>query len=395
MRILVLAWEFPPRIVGGIARHVAGLLPEVVRWGHTAHLLTVTAANAPNYEVVKGIHVHRLPIPEQRDFFQWVKGMNRVMVEWGHKLIQEQGFDLLHAHDWLVAEAAVQLAEQTKLPLIATIHATEYGRHNGIHNDSQRYVSDQERLLASAACRVIVCSQYMLKEVGWALGCPPPKVDVIYNGINPEQSYVPQFDREPWRAQFAPPDSKIIYYIGRLSHEKGIFVLLNAMPRVLEGMGGKVHCVIVGTGHPGHELFLKRQAEQLGIKDKVIFTGFMADEDLPKLRSVADCAVFPSLYEPFGIVALESFAAGVPVVVSNTGGLPEVVEDGVTGIVTKVNNPQSLAEGILRVLQDAELAQTLVNHAKAVLPHKFNWQKLAQQTIETYHKCLTARRGEV
>ncbi|MCS6958592.1 MAG: glycosyltransferase family 4 protein [Pseudanabaenaceae cyanobacterium SKYGB_i_bin29] len=389
MRILVLAWEFPPRIVGGIARHVAGLFPAVVQRGQTVHLLTVATANTPSYEVVKGIHVHRLPIPEQRDFFQWVKGMNQVMVEWGHKLINEQPFDLLHAHDWLVGEAAVQLAAQTGLPLVATIHATEYGRHNGIHNDSQRYVSDQERRLASAACRVIVCSQYMLREVGWALGCPPHKVDVIYNGINPEQAYVPPFDREEWRAQFAPPDTKIIYYNGRLSHEKGIFVLLNAMPRVLQGMAGKVRCLIVGAGHPGHELFLKRQAEQLGIKDKVIFTGFMADEDLPKLRSVADCAVFPSLYEPFGIVALESFAAGVPVVVSNTGGLPEVVEDGVTGIVTKVNNSQSLAEGILRVLQDADLAQTLVANARAVLDVKFNWHMLAQQTIETYQKCLS------
>ncbi len=387
MKILVLAWEFPPRIIGGIARHVAGLFPEIVLLGQVVHLLTVASENVLPYEVVNGIHVHRLEVPEEGDFFAWVRSMNRHMVERGLKLTAEINFDLIHAHDWLVAEGAITLGEKTALPLVATIHATEYGRHNGIHTDSQRYVSDQERRLGCAARRVIVCSQYMLKEVERALDCLPQKVDVIYNGITPNP-VVDDFDREQWRLKFAPPSSKIIYYVGRLSHEKGIFVLLNALPRVLEQRSGAVMCVIVGSGS-AHEVLLKRQADHLRIKDKVIFTGFMPDQDLPKLQAVADCAVFPSLYEPFGIVALESFAAGVPVVVSDTGGLPEVVEDGVTGIVTKVNNAHSLAEGILRVLQNEDLAKRLVANARAVLEIKFNWSKLAQQTIETYCKVLS------
>ncbi len=386
MKILVLAWEFPPRIIGGIARHLAGLFPEIVCLGHEVHLLTVATETALPYEQVDGIHVHRLPVPEQPDFLQWVRSMNQVMTDRGHKLLQEINFDLIHGHDWLVGEGSIGLASAYNLPLVATIHATEYGRHNGIHTESQRYVSNQEKRLGGAARRVIVCSQYMLKEVERALGCLPDKVDVIYNGIKVDTIAL-DFDRAQWRLQFAPPDSKIIYYVGRLAYEKGIFVLLNALPRILEEMEGKVRCVIVGSGS-AQEVLLKRQAEHLHIKDKVIFTGFMPDQDLPKLRSVADCAVFPSLYEPFGIVALESFAAGVPVVVSDTGGLPEVVEDGVTGIVTKVNNPHSLAEGVLRVLKDRELAQKLVTQAKAVLKVKFNWQHLAQQTIETYQKCL-------
>ncbi len=386
MKILVLAWEFPPRIIGGIARHVAGLFPEIVRLGHVVYLLTVAVENSLPYEQVDGIHVHRLEVPDQKDFFQWVRSMNQQMVKMGQQLSTEVEFNLIHAHDWLVAEGSITLADKTQLPLVATIHATEYGRHNGIHTPSQRYVSDQERRLGAAARRVIVCSQYMLKEVERALGCPPAKVDVIYNGITPLPA-VPDFDRVAWRLQFAPPDTKIIYYVGRLSHEKGIFVLLNALPRILETMGGKVRCIIVGSGS-AQEALLKQQASHLGIKDKLIFTGFMPDQDLPKLQAVADCAVFPSLYEPFGIVALESFAAGVPVVVSDTGGLPEVVEDGVTGIVTRVNNAHALAEGILRVLQDEELARTLVIQARAVLETKFNWAKLAQQTIETYLNCL-------
>jgi glycosyltransferase involved in cell wall biosynthesis len=117
----------------------------------------------------------------------------------------------------------------------------------------------------------------------------------------------------------------------------------------------------------------------------------MSDEDLNKFQTVADCAVFPSLYEPFGIVALESFAAKVPVVVSNTGGLPEVVKHNQTGIVTYTNNPDSLAWGILQVLKNPDFAQILVSNAYADLEKRFSWAKLAQQTEAVYGLVLHQR----
>lgn len=390
MKILVLTWEFPPRLVGGIARHVAELYPEIVKLGHEVHLITAEFGEAPMYEVVEGIHVHRVPVGWSNDFFHWVVNLNHSMGSHGGKLIlEEEPFDLIHAHDWLVGDAAIALKHTFKIPLIATIHATEYGRHNGIHKEEQRYIHGKENFLAYEAWRVIVCTDYMRRELERALTTPWDKMDVIYNGIRPEKK--PRwhdFDAWNFRRRFADDGEKIVYYVGRMSYEKGVHVLLNAAPRVAWEMGGYVKFILIGGGNTDH---LKRQAWDLGIWDKCYFTGFMSDEDLDKFQAVANCAVFPSLYEPFGIVALESFAARVPVVVSDTGGLPEVVKHTKTGITTRVNDADSLAWGILEVLKNPGYAQWLVDNAYADLERRFSWPKIAKQTEAVYQRVVQER----
>ncbi len=385
MKILVLSWEFPPRLVGGIARHVAELYPEVIKLGHQVHLVTIEFGNAPHYEEVEGVHIHRVPVLPGHDFFQWVTHMNQSMGTQGGKLILEEGaFDVIHAHDWLVGDAAIALKHHFKIPLIATIHATEYGRNNGIYNDAQRYIAQKEHQLVASAWRVIVCSNYMEREVQKALEAPYNKIDLVFNGIrSAKKQRNPDFDYQAFRRRFALDEEKIVYYVGRIAHEKGIFVLLNAAPKVLHQTQGKTKIIIIGGGNTDH---LKAQAWNLGIWDRCCFTGFMSDEDLDRFQTVADCAVFPSLYEPFGIVALESFAARVPVVVSNAGGLPEVVKHNETGIVTYANDADSLAWGILEVLKNDDHAQYLVNHAYLDLQNRFCWAKLAKQTEAIYQK---------
>lgn len=390
MRILVLAWEFPPRIVGGIARHVAELYPELVKLGHEVHLLTVEFGEAPGYEVVDGVRVHRVSVAAADDFFHWIVNMNESMGHHGGKLISEEGpFDIIHAHDWVVGDGAIALKHHFKIPLVATIHATEYGRYNGIHTETHDYIAGKEKLLAYNAWRVIVCSGYMRHEVERALGTPWDKIDVVYNGIRPEKKHRhPDFDHLSFRRRFAEDGEKIVYYVGRMTYEKGVSVLLNAAPKVLWEMGGHAKFVIIGGGNTDR---LKEQAWNLGIWHKCYFTGFMSDEDLDKFQTVADCAVFPSLYEPFGIVALESFAARVPVVVSDTGGFPEVVQHTQTGIVTYTNNCDSLAWGILEVLKNPGYAQWLIDNAYESLGHRFSWSKLAQQTEAVYGLVLHQR----
>lgn len=390
MKILVLSWEFPPRIVGGIARHVAELYPELVKLGHEIHLITVEFGQAPLYEVVEGIHVHRVPVGLGHDFFQWVANMNDSMGAAGGKLLLESDpFDLIHAHDWLVSDAAIALKYHFKIPLVATIHATEYGRYNGLHNHTHHYIHGKEYHLAHEAWRIIVCSDYMCHEMQRAFQSPWDKVDVIYNGIRPEKKPKwHEFDAWTFRRRFALDHQQIVYYVGRMTHEKGVSVLLNAAPKVLGEMGGTVKFVIVGGGNTDS---LKFQAWNLGIWHNCYFTGFMSEDDLHKFQTVANCAVFPSLYEPFGIVALESFAAMVPVVVSDTGGLPEVVKHTKTGIVTQANNPDSLAWGILEVLKNPAYSQWLVDNAYADLEWRFAWPKLATQTEAVYHRVLQER----
>jgi len=272
---------------------------------------------------------------------------------------------------------------------VATIHATEFGRCNGIHNDPQRYIHAKERHLAREAWRVIVCTNYMRLEVERVLYVPWNNIDVVYNGIRPEKKqHPPDFDAPDFRRRFAHDTEKVIYYVGRMTYEKGVACLLNAVPQILAGMEQGVKVVIIGGGNTDS---LKRQAWDLGIWHQCYFTGFMSDADLDRFQTVADCAVFPSLYEPFGIVALESFAARVPVVVSDTGGLPEVVRHGKTGIVTWTNNSDSLAWGVLTVLKNPVYAQWLTENAYADLGSRFNWTKLAQQTEAVYGRVLHER----
>ncbi len=389
MRILALAWEFPPRIIGGISRHVAELYPEIVKRGHEVHLITVDVENEPLEVIVDGIHVYRVPVEANHDFFQWVVQMNVNILKFARELLKSNSIDLIHAHDWLVEEAAIALTNEFSIPLVTTIHATEYGRCNGIHNDTQRYIHHKEIRLTQASERVIVCSEYMRDELRWALNCPAEKTDVVYNGLSVERwqniTAESEHDFDALREHYAKPDEAIIYFVGRITYEKGIYILLNAMPKVIAAMGDKVRLVIIGTGE-AYTILLQRQAWDLGIYHKVLFTGFMADADFWKFQKVANCAVFPSLYEPFGIVALESFAAKIPLVVSDTGGLPEVVRHKITGTVTRVNDPDSLAEGIIEILHNQEYAQTLVNNAQSELKERFAWDKLAEQTEAVFLK---------
>ncbi|GAX34277.1 glycosyltransferase family 4 protein [Nodularia sp. NIES-3585] len=390
MKILVLSWEFPPRIVGGISRHVAELYPELVKLGHEIHLITSEFGQASMYEVVEGIKVHRVPVSHSNDFFHWIVNLNQSMGHHSGKLILEEGpFDLIHAHDWLVGDAAIALKHNFKIPLIATIHATEYGRHNGIHGEIQRYIHHKEYLLAYNAWRIIVCTDYMRREIEQTLHSPGNKIDIIYNGIRPEKKQHDEgFHAQDFRRQFAADHEKIVYYVGRMTYEKGVSVLLNAAPQVLNSMAGDVKFVIIGGGNTEH---LQHQAWYLGISQKCYFTGFLSDTYLDKFQTIADCAVFPSLYEPFGIVALESFASRVPVVVSDTGGFPEVVQHTRTGIVTQVNNPHSLAWGILEVLQHPGYRQWLIDNAYKDLAQRFNWTKLAKQTETVYQRVVQER----
>lgn len=390
MKVLVLTWEFPPRIVGGIARHVAELYPQIVSLGHEIHLMTIEFGQAPRYEVVDGVRVHRVSVAPGDDFFHWIANLNESMGQHGGKLILEDGpFDLIHAHDWLVGDAAIALKHTFKIPLVATIHATEQGRNNGIHNATQEYVSHKEIALAYNAWRVIVCSDYMRQDVERTLHSSWDKIDVVYNGLClNSRRFKPEADLQQFRRRFAADHEKIVYYVGRLTYEKGVDVFLNAASLILQEIQGMVKFVVIGTGDSDR---LKQLAWDLGLWDQCYFTGFMSDEDLNQFRLIADCSVFPSLYEPFGIVALEGFAARVPVVVSDAGGFPEVVRHTKTGIVTRSGNPASLAWGILEVLKNPGYAQWLIDNAYEDLERRFNWTKLAKQTEAIYERILEER----
>jgi len=386
--ILMLSWEFPPRIVGGIAAHVYDLSRALAQTDLDVHVITLEFPGAKGYEEIDGVHVHRVdsynyPSP---DFASWTFMMNLNLQAKGIELIKslKGSIDIVHAHDWLVATAAVGLKHLFRIPLLATIHSTEYGRRNGLHTEYQTMIHQTESWLTHEAWRVICCSGYMASQVSWAFGLPRQNIEVIPNGVDLEK-FKANLDREDFRKKFADPSEKLILFVGRLVYEKGASVLIEAFPEVLSNFDAKLICV--GDGYMKDVLISR--AHQLEIAHKIYFTGFLDDLILKLLYRVADVCVVPSLYEPFGIVALEAMAAGTPVVATGAGGLSEIVEHDKTGVRAYLNDPDSLAWGILRVLSDRKYAERLAQNACKKVVEVYSWRRIADGTKSVYERILS------
>jgi glycosyltransferase involved in cell wall biosynthesis len=390
LTVMMLTWEFPPRIIGGISPHVYYLSRNLAKNGVKVYVVTCDFPEAPQHEVVDGVEVFRIdsyknPSP---DFATWVYLMNVNMQKEAAALVNSisGNVDIFHAHDWLVANAGIGLKHVFRKPLLTTIHSTEIGRRNGIHFDYERMIHETEAWLTYEAWKVICCSDYMVSHVKWAFGLPTDKLVMIPNGVDAETyTRMEQDDLSSFRGKFALPEEKIVLFVGRLVYEKGVHVLVNAVPKVLEKVNAKF--IIVGNGYMKEQL--SNIVKNMGLAHKVQFTGFVDDETLRKLQKCADVSVVPSLFEPFGIVALEAMAAKSPVVVSDTGGLSEIVEHDVTGVKVYANNPESLAWGITKVLLDENFANLIKANAYKKVQEKYNWNKIAQQTKANYETVLS------
>jgi glycosyltransferase involved in cell wall biosynthesis len=390
LTVMMLSWEFPPRIIGGISPHVYYLSKSLARNGVKVYVVTCDFPGAPQHEVIDGVEVFRIdsyknPSP---DFATWVYLMNVNMQKEAAALVNslDGKVDVFHAHDWLVANAGIGLKHVFRKPLLATMHSTEIGRRNGIHFDYERMIHETEAWLTYEAWRVMCCSDYMVSHVRWAFGLPADKLVMVPNGVDAEAyGKFGNEDLSRFRSKFALPEEKIVLFVGRLVHEKGVHVLVNAVSKVLEKVNAKF--IIVGNGYMKEQL--SGIVKNMGFAHKVMFTGFVDDETLRKLQKCADVSVVPSLFEPFGIVALEAMAARSPVVVSDTGGLSEIVEHDVTGVKVYPDNPDSLAWGIRKVLLDETYANWIKTNAYKKVQEKYNWDKIAQCTKTVYDTVLS------
>lgn len=276
------------------------------------------------------------------------------------------------------------------MPIVSTIHATEAGRNSGIHDETQRYINDTEWLLTYESTEVIVNSNYMKCELQRLFGLPFEKINVVPNGINLNNFSGIEKDYD-FRRQYAMDNEKIILYVGRLVYEKGIQNLISAMPKILQGYND-TKLVIAGKGGMLDEL--RAQANRMGLGNKVYFTGYLNSKQVQKMYKCADIAVFPSTYEPFGIVALEAMLAGIPTVVSDIGGLNEIVTHGVDGMKSYAGNPNSIADSVLTLLYDHRLCDNISKKAKNKVKEQFNWNKIAQDTHFIYEKAICQTMAE-
>ena len=386
-RVLILSWEYPPLIEGGLARHVRKLSENLVRHGVNVHVLTRGREESPvEEETSYGVMVHRVREPERPrelgEFVAWVEHMNADMLAAGVELGDRFDFDVVHGHDWLVAVAGDHLANRFRCPFAVTIHATEYGRHQGwVDKHPQSHIHGIERWMANRADRVITCSSYMREHVSDIYGIDEDSVTVIPNGIDPSE-LVPVDDLDALRARFAEPHEKLVLLVGRLVYEKGFQLALEALPTLIERVGN-VRFVVAGSGT--HEEELKAQAAELGLMKYGRFLGWIGDDVLHSLYRIADLTVVPSSYEPFGLVALEAMASGCPCLVADTGGLREVVPNEQVGLRFVSRDPRSLAEMAERILTDDALRDRLVVQASEHVL-SFDWYDVARQVAGVYEE---------
>ena len=241
-------------------------------------------------------------------------------------------FDLVHSHDWLVAAAAEQMARELGVPWLVTVHATEYGRHQGwVQNHPQSAIHAAERRMVRRADHVLTCSEFMRGHVRDGVPRAGEQADRDPQRHRPARAAARR--RRPGRpcAPASPaPSERLVLLVGRLVYEKGFHLALDALAPLVRRLGD-VRFVVAGTGTAEAEL--KRQARRLRLTQHGTFLGWVGDDMLHALYRVADLCIVPSIYEPFGLVALEAMASGCLCVVADTGGLREVVPgDGTVGL---------------------------------------------------------------
>lgn len=391
LRVLMLSWEYPPVVVGGLGRHVHALATSLASAGHQVTVATRHAPDAPLEELREGVRIVRAP--EDPPLFPlatptllaWTMAFNHSLTRAALHAAATDSYDVIHAHDWLVTHTAVTLRDHLGIPLVATVHATEAGRHQGwLPNDMNKCIHSVEWWLGHEASRVLVCSGYMRWEVSRLLELEPGKIEVIANGVDAPvwQASAPAIAAA--RARFGG-SGPLVGFAGRLVYEKGVQHLVSALPELRYRHPG-LRVVIAGDGP--HRAELQAETERLRLDRAVSFAGFVG-ADLPATLAATDTIVVPSIYEPFGMVALEAAAAGAPLAVSATGGLAEIVEPGVTGVTFPAKDPDALANAVSTLLSDEDAARRMADQARAMVETRYTWPAIAQKTADTYRATMT------
>lgn len=387
MRILHLSWEYPPVLYGGLGRHVHALAEAQAAAGDDVVVLTQSAPGAAPDEIVNGVRVIRVvrDAPDVADwrlgFIEWTFGFNVAVARAGIALARDWRPDVVHGHDWLVAQAAVLIQEAATVPFVLTMHATESGRQGGVlHTDVSHMIDSTEYWAVEHADGIIVCSDYMRREIAGLFGRPAEDISVIPNGIDPAQWRASASRRRSMRERYGSP---LVVFSGRLEAEKGVQTLIDAMPELRRAVPG-VRLVVVGVGGAMADLTTRVRRRRLG--DSVTFAGYVSESDLRAIVAAGDVAVVPSTYEPFGFVALEAMCLGTPLVAARTGGLAEIVQDGKTGWLVPAGDPAALAASLAQVLTDPSTARRRVAQARRDVADRFGWSSIAAQTRAAYER---------
>jgi glycosyltransferase involved in cell wall biosynthesis len=358
--VAFLASEYPPYVYGGLGTHVHALTSALADRG--MGIVLFVPSRTGGYEPSPhGVELLSVPISNPRsDMELWL--------QFGHCAIAAakklgNSIAVVHCHDWMTILAGIHLRRILDVPLVFSVHLPQ---------KTSPYLS-MENLGLVCADYVLVSSRAVARELA-GRGLPIKSLRMIPNGVD--------LDR------FVPSSSssadRYILFVGRLTMQKGVDIALRAFS-VLLRLCPDVRLIVVGDGDLA--LYYQRVARYLGLSSQVSFVGWKTDQSLVKLYQEATIVVMPSFYEPFGMVALEAMACGRPVVVTRTGGLVEIVEDGVNGYLVPPGDYLQLAQRIATLLLNPNRA-TRFGEAAHLRAMSFGWEKIAACTERLYAKVI-------
>ncbi len=414
MKLAVFVYEYPPKIVGGLGTYAAEITRKFVLDDHDVTVFTMNddAGSLPTREIWRGIEIHRplhidisdsLPDVIAEDIKKWGRGLHffgKLMVynylsaaKLINELIKKEGmkYDIVVAHDWLSAMGGITVKRETGLPLAFHVHSTEKGRTLG---NGSSVVSNIE-LRAGKMADMVVTVSYAMKDELIQLGFPREKIQVSYNGVDP-QKYNPENvsseDIKRIRSKYGIKDTELmILFLGRLVGVKGVDKLIMAIPHILTKIPN-ARLVVVGVGDLQEYLTNLTRIMRLDEYVKFCFD-FISEEERILHYAACDIAVFPSHYEPFGIVALEAMSMEKPVVVGAAGvsGMREIViccGEEQCGYHVDPNNPSDIAWGVISALEDPEKRKVLGKNGRKRVLAEFTWSRIAEKTVELYETIL-------
>jgi glycogen(starch) synthase len=410
LRIGFFVWEYPPALVGGLGTYAEYITREYIELGHDVSLFTLNTGKLKTREIFKGIEVHRpliadasnvFPMFVAEDLRKWgtnIRFFNDIFLynilsstKFINDLIRKEDykFDVVCVHDWLSSISGIIAKNETTIPLVFHVHSTEWGRSGG---QGSEVVSHLETQTAQIADRVITVSYAMRDDLvrhGW----PEAKISVVWNGVDPERYDPANVDAEAVRKvrekYNIPEDGCMLLFLGRLTWVKGVRNLIQAMPSILKEYP-KTKLVILGKGEEQSDIV--EMAGRLGVKDNITCNfQFVPEEDRIAHYAAADACVFPSIYEPFGIVSLEAMSMAKPIVVGAQGvvGFREQVMptgEEQNGVHINGNDPSDIAWGIKEVLKDPERAKKWGENGRKRVIQYFTWRKAAEQTLQIYEQ---------
>jgi len=414
LRIGFFVWEYPPALVGGLGTYAEYVARQYIELGHDVTVFTLNPGNLKTSEVVEGVEVHRplivdasnvFPVFVAEDLRRWgtnIRFFNDTFLynvlsstKLINDLIKKQGqkYDIVCVHDWLSSVAGNIVKTETKMPVVFHVHSTEWGRSGG---QGSEVVSHLETQMAERADRIVTVSNAMREDLvrhGW----PESRISVVWNGVDPERYSPARVTSEEVEAirkrHNIPEDGRMILFLGRLTWVKGVRNLVQAMPCIAAEYS-KVKLVILGKGEEQRDI--SEMANRLKIQDNVeCLFQFVPEEERIAYYAASDVCVFPSTYEPFGIVSLEAMSMGKPVVVGAQGVVgfrEQVVSSGPdqNGIHVNGNDPADIAWGVKEALKDSDQAKVWGRNGRDRVLKYFTWKKAAEQTLQVYQSLLTS-----